>query len=240
MTAFAERLGKTLGEMDVPATQRQLAQLETYHRLLVDWNTRMDLTAVLEEEEMIDRHYADSATLLTGDFIPQGARAIDVGTGAGFPGVPLAILRPDVEVTLLDALGKRCTFLEAVVKALSLRCRVMHGRAEDAGRDVAMREGFDVALSRAVAPLPVLLEYTLPLVRVGGAAVAMKGPGVHEEWDQGRRAAHLLGGRLREPVAALIPGHAEWNHLIVACEKQRPTPRLYPRRAGTPKKEPLG
>lgn len=240
MNAFTQRLSRSLSAMGVEATDTQLIQFERYHALLLDWNTRMDLTAVLEEDEMIDRHYVDSVTPLTGDFIPQGAKVIDVGTGAGFPGVPLAILRPDIEVTLLDALGKRCTFLEAVVKALSLSCRVIHSRAEDAGRDKTLRERFDVVLSRAVAPLPVLLEYTLPLSRVGGAVVAFKGPGVREEWDQGRRAAHLLGGRLSEPVLVSIPGREDWNHLIVSCGKEKPSPRIYPRKAGIPKKTPLG
>ena len=240
MSALTERLNQSLLAMGVTVTQRQLSQFETYHQMLMDWNTRMDLTAVLEEEEMIDRHYVDSASLLTFDWIAPGTKAIDVGTGAGFPGVPLAILRSDIDMTLLDALGKRCAFLEAVVKALSLNCRVIHGRAEDAGRDAALREAFGAVLSRAVAPMPVLLEYTLPLARVGGAVIAFKGPGVREEWDQGRRAAYLLGGKLSEPVEVSIPGRADWHHLLVQCQKEHPTPRPYPRKAGTPKKEPLG
>jgi 16S rRNA (guanine527-N7)-methyltransferase len=239
VSALKEHLENSLKAMGIAAEERQIEQFERYHALLMDWNTRMDLTAVLEEAEMIDRHYIDSAAPLTGDWIKQGAQVIDVGTGAGFPGIPLAILRPDITVTLLDSLGKRCTFLKAAVQALGLSARVVNARAEDAGQDSALRECFDVVLSRAVAPLPVLLEYALPLARVGGVSLAFKGPGVKDEWDQGRRAAHLLGGTLCEPAAVRIPQRTEWNHLLVACQKVRPTPRMYPRRAGTPKKEPL-
>lgn len=239
-SAFKTRLLHALEAMGIKATQQQIGLFAHYHRLLLEWNERMDLTAVLEEDEMIDRHYVDSASPLRGDFIGHGAQVVDVGTGAGFPGIPLAILRPDITVTLLDALAKRCAFLEAVTEALSLPCRVVHGRAEDAGRDAVLREGFDVVLSRAVAPLSVLLEYTLPLARVGGRAIAFKGPNVGEEWAQGERAANALGGALTQCVRTDIPGRPEWQHQLVICEKQRKTPRAYPRKAGTPKREPLG
>lgn len=240
MNSSFERLFQSLKTMNIPVSYDQIEQFARYHEMLLEWNTRMDLTAVMDETEMIDRHYVDSASPLTGDWITQGARIIDVGTGAGFPGIPLAILRPDVHVTLLDAQEKRCTFLETVTKALSLSCEVIHARAEDAGRDGALRGRFDAVVSRAVALLPTLLEYTLPLTRVGGVSLCFKGPGVAQEWEQGRRAAYLLGGRLLNQVPVYIPGREEWQHLLVVCKKEKDTPRIYPRRAGTPKRAPLG
>lgn len=234
-----ERLQAGLERLGVAADGVTLDRLARYHALLTEWNTRIDLTAVLEPEEMVDRHYLDSAAPLALDLIPQGARVIDVGTGAGLPGIPLCILRPDLRVTLLDAQRKRVTFLQAAIEALELPAQAVHMRAEDAARDEARREAYDVAVSRAVAATPTLLELTLPFVRVGGRAIAWKGPGLQAELEQARRAAHLLGGALEGVLDAPVPGR-DWQHVLLVCAKRQKTARQYPRRAGLPGKNPLG
>lgn len=165
---------------------------------------------------------------------------IDVGTGAGLPGIPLALACPNLRVTLMDAQQKRLTFLQAVKDALGLEnVTLLHCRAEDAGRNPALREQFDLAAARAVAPLSVLAEYLLPLVRVGGRALCWKGPALLAELPQGRRAAHLTGGRAEEPIPCEIPGR-DWQHLLLPIRKVSPTARAYPRKAGLPAKKPLG
>lgn len=234
-----ERLQAGLERLGVAADGVALDRLARYHALLTEWNARIDLTAVLEPEEMVDRHYLDSAAPLALDLIPQGARVIDVGTGAGLPGIPLCILRPDLRVTLLDAQRKRVTFLQAAIEALDLPAQAVHMRAEDAARDEAHREAYDVAVSRAVAATPTLLELTLPFVRVGGRAIAWKGPGLQAELEQARRAAHLLGGALEGVLDAPVPGR-DWQHVLLVCAKRQKTARQYPRRAGLPGKNPLG
>lgn len=234
-----ERLQAGLERLGVAADGVALDRLARYHALLTEWNARIDLTAVLEPEEMVDRHYLDSAAPLALGLIPQGARVIDVGTGAGLPGIPLCILRPDLRVTLLDAQRKRVTFLQAAIEALDLPAQAVHMRAEDAARDEAHREAYDVAVSRAVAATPTLLELTLPFVRVGGRAIAWKGPGLQAELEQARRAAHLLGGALEGVLDAPVPGR-DWQHVLLVCAKRQKTARQYPRRAGLPGKNPLG
>ena len=234
-----ERLQAGLERLGVAADGVTLDRLARYHALLTEWNARIDLTAVLDPEEMVDRHYLDSAAPLALGLIPQGARVIDVGTGAGLPGIPLCILRPDLRVTLLDAQRKRVTFLQAAIEALELPAQAVHMRAEDAARDEARREAYDVAVSRAVAATPTLLELTLPFVRVGGRAIAWKGPGLQAELEQARRAAHLLGGALEGVLDAPVPGR-DWQHVLLVCAKRQKTARQYPRRAGLPGKNPLG
>lgn len=217
-------------------------RLACYHRLLLDWNTRMDLTAVSGDEEMLDRHYMDSLMALTvpGLLLTEGT-LIDVGTGAGFPGLPLAMACPQVQVTLMDALQKRLTFLSAVVEELGLpNVTLVHARAEDGARNPLYREKYDVAVARAVAPLSVLSEYLLPFVKIGGKAICWKGPALAEELLQGRRAAFLLGGKVQEPIPLVMPGRENWQHTLLPVEKVSKTSKTYPRKAGTPTKKPLG
>ena len=234
-----DRLARGLEAMGIPADKTALDRFEMFHALLDEGNKKMDLTAVMEEDERVDRHDLDSAAPLAKGLLPEGARIIDVGTGAGFPGIPLLILRPDLKLTLLDAQAKRIHFLEGVLAQLSLTAVTLHARAEDAARLPEHREAYDAAVSRAVAPSPVLQELTLPFVRVGGKAIAWKGPGAEEEWERAKRAAFVLGGALRPPEPAPVPGRPEWNHVLLISEKERPTPKAYPRKAGTPSKKPL-
>ena len=233
-------LAARLKECGIPFDPDLPEKLLRYHALLMDWNTRMDLTAVTDEAEMMDRHYVDSLMALRFDMIPRKGRIIDVGTGAGFPGMPLALACPEAQVTLMDAQQKRLTFLQAVIDDLHVRnVTLVHSRAEDGARLPLYREQYDLAVARAVAPLAVLAEYLLPYVRVGGSALCWKGPALQEEIQQGRRAAHLLGGKVGEPVVCEFPGRA-WQHLLLPIQKKEKTARQYPRKAGTPGKSPLG
>ena len=235
-----ERLLRGLDALGIAADETALERFEAFHAILDEYNRKMDLTAVLEEDERVDRHDLDSAAPLAMGLLDQGAKVIDVGTGAGFPGMPLLILRPDLRMTFLDALQKRIAFLQDALARLGLSAETLHARAEDAGRMREHRETYDAALSRAVAGSAVLQELTLPFVRTGGIAVAWKGPGAAEEWQQAKRAAFLLGGALREPVPAPVPGRPEWGHVLLITDKIKNTPGIYPRRAGLPAKKPLG
>lgn len=213
------------------------ARLAGYHEMLLEWNEKMDLTNV-PEEEMAVRHYGDSLLPLGhAEWFKQGAKLIDVGTGAGFPGLMLAIARPDMQVTLLDAQRKRCDFLSAVCEKLQLKnVTVLHSRAEDGARG-ALRETMDIAVARAVAPLNVLAEYLVPYVRVGGYALCWKGPAVKEELTAGKKAAVILGAKAEELDRLPIEGR---EHYIQPLKKIQPTARRYPRKSGTPGKDPLG
>ena len=225
----------------IPLSAAAAEGLAVYHAMLLDWNTRMDLTAVTEEDEMLDRHYVDSLTPLKVDgLIPSGAFVVDVGTGAGLPGLPLAIARPDLRVTLLDAQQKRLIFLQAVVDALGLRnVTLLHARAEDAARRPDLRQRCDLATARAVAATPVLAEYLLPFVRPGGLALCWKGPALTAELPQARRAAAILGGTILDPIPTPFPGR-DWQHYLLPIRKVSATPKKYPRKAGIPGREALG
>lgn len=215
-------------------------KLEIWFQLLTAWNGKMDLVAEAPEEELADRHFTDSLTVLKTDLLDGAASLIDVGTGAGFPGMALALARPELRVTLLDSQQKRLNFLAEVIRETgSENVTLVHARAEDGGRKPELRERFDLAAARAVAPLSVLCEYLLPYVRTGGRALCWKGPALGEEMGAGRRAAFLLGGRLQEPVAMNTAGR-DWDHVILPISKVSPTPKGYPRRAGMPKTKPLG
>ena len=224
--------------MGLVITEPQAAQFERYHALLTEANGRMNLTRVPEDPaEAIDRNYLDCAAALVGGF-PEVATAVDVGSGAGFPGIPLAILLPDTRFTLIDALGKRVDFLGEVIAALGLNAEALHLRAEDAARRADLREAFDLATARAVAPMNVLSEYLLPFVKVGGHGLALKGPGLGEELEQAENALALLGGRLERVAPLPIPGR-DWDHRAAWIAKVSPTPQRYPRRAGVVEKKPL-
>lgn len=234
-----ERLVNGLTQMGVSFDQRAIERFEAFHSILDEYNAKMDLTAVLDEDERVDRHDLDSAAPLAQGLLMQEARVIDVGTGAGFPGMPLLILRPDLRMTFLDALNKRILFLNDALARLDLKAETLHARAEDAARLPAHREAYDAAVSRAVAGTATLQELMLPFVRTGGLAIAWKGPGVAQELVSARRAAFVLGGTVRGVTSAPIPGREDWQHVLLLTDKTGKTPKAYPRKAGTPGKRPL-
>ncbi len=214
----------------------QLDTFERYYRELIDWNARVNLTAITERDQVTVKHFLDS--LSVAPLVPPTASVVDIGAGAGLPGIPLKIALPHLRLTLMDATRKKVDFLQHIIAALALQeTRAVQARAEDLGRDPAYREQFDVALARAVAPLPVLAEYALPLVRVGGAFIAQKGIAIEEELQRAEHAIARLGGRVREVRVVQLPG-LEPRHLIVV-DKTAPTPSGYPRRAGIPERKPL-
>jgi len=210
----------------------QLALFETYYAMLADWNTRVNLTAITEPEDVAKKHFLDS--LAAAPYLKPSASIVDVGTGAGFPGLPLLIFRPDLKVTLMDSLQKRLVFLEAVCKELKLKAELVHTRAEDAGQNPKYREKFDVALTRAVSALPVLCELTLPLVKVGGTSIAYKGDSAEELAASGNALSVLHATAER----VVIPADYGARELVILT-KNGTTPKQYPRKAGTPSKNPL-
>ena len=241
----APQLGFTLSE-------RQLEQFQLYYEMLVDWNNRVNLTAILDYEGVQLRHFLDSLTvgaallneIGTGgrraDTSPQGLRLIDIGTGAGFPGVPLKIAWPDIHLTLADSIAKRTNFLKELVAALGLSdVDVLTARAEELGQDKAHRKRHDVATARAVASLPVLCEYCLPLVNPGGWMLAPKKGDISQELDDAKKAARVLGGGGPKMHRFLLPGEQEERY-VVAIKKVKPTPPGYPRKVGLAKLKPLG
>jgi len=235
LVAGAQELGITL-------TNHHLDSFDICYRKLVDWNQCFNLTAITDREGVLVRHFLDSLSclkVLPGAELAAGARVIDVGAGAGFPGLPLKLVCPEMRLTLLEATGKKVTFLEHMVHALGLTgVEMVHGRAEELGRDPAHREQYDWALARAVAKMPTLAEYLLPLVRVGGAMLAQKGEDAAAEVHGADNAIVTLGGRVRRLVPVELRGLAETRYLVVV-DKTAATPEKYPRRAGMPQKRPL-
>ena len=224
--------------MGIPMSQGQAEQFEIYHDMLVEANARMNLTRVPGDPgEAADRNYLDCIAVLAEGPLP-AAKAVDVGSGAGFPGIPLAIMQPDTRFTLVDALSKRVDFLRAVIERLGLNAEALHLRAEDAARRPDLRERFDLATARALAPMNALCEYLLPLVRVGGHMLALKGPGLDGELDGAANALSLLGGEVQRIQPLAIPSR-DWDHRAAWIAKVSPTPDRYPRRAGMAEKRPL-
>lgn len=224
----------------IALTSTQVQAFEVYYEQLVEWNKRANLTNVIEYEEVQVKHFLDSLSCLQvlTELAP-ATRCIDIGAGAGFPGLPLRIACPQMRLTLLEATRKKVLFLEHMVKELGLRdVQVIRGRAEELGRQAGHRQVYDVALARAVAELSVLLEYALPLLKVEGIFVAQKGGDIEDEVEGAGPAMNLLGGRLKEVREVRLPGLDDPRHLVVV-EKVARTPDKYPRRPGIPGKRPL-
>ena len=231
-------------EISVPLSAESIRAFLEYARLLKEWNEKMNLTNITDDKGIAIRHFIDSLTLvshLEEECVKKGKMnlsLIDVGTGAGFPGIPLKVAMPSLEVTLLDSLRKRVGFLDAVCEALELKgITTVHSRAEDAGLSKQYREKYDVATARAVASLPVLCEYCLPFVKIGGIFLAMKG-NVEEEAEAAKKAIVTMGGTLETLHHFMLPG-TDMKRSIIVIRKVRPTPAKYPRQAGKPEKEPI-
>jgi 16S rRNA (guanine527-N7)-methyltransferase len=217
----------------------QLSALSLYERELLDWNTRFNLTAIRDPREIRIKHFLDSLTCLMALRETPVDRLIDVGTGAGFPGIPIKIIYPKMQLTLVESVGKKAEFCRHVANILDLKkVEVVQERAEVLGQNPSYREQFDWAVARAVAILPVLAEYLLPLVHVGGSMLAMKGENGPAEAHSSERALRVLGGHLRQLLPVTLPGVAEERYLVVV-DKVAATPKGYPRKVGVPAKRPL-
>jgi 16S rRNA (guanine527-N7)-methyltransferase len=241
----ASQLGFTL-------SPSQLEQFQLYYDTLMDWNSRMNLTAITDYDLVQVRHFLDSLTVAAAllselrdnhpaiEALPDNFRLIDIGTGAGFPGVPLKILWPHIDLTLNDSIGKKTTFLSELARILDLPgVDVVTARAEELGQNRAYRQRYDLVTARAVSALPVLCEYCLPLARVGGRVLAPKKGDISQELSEGRRAARLLGGRLGKSYSFTLPGDEE-PRTVISVRKVAPTPPGYPRRVGLARSQPLG
>jgi 16S rRNA (guanine527-N7)-methyltransferase len=228
-----------LEQLNINATPEILDKFEKLKDLLIEWNEKINLTAIIESREVDIKHFVDSATCIATGYIKNGDQVIDVGTGAGFPGVPVKILDDSLKVTLLDSLNKRIKYLEDVVNKLELKdVKLVHSRAEDGGINKLYREKYDIALSRAVASMNVLCEYCLPFVKVGGYFICQKGPSYKEELDNAAKAIEVLGGKIKE-VKNYKLADSDITHYVIIIEKVKATPSKYPRKAGKPAAEPI-
>ena len=237
MSEFQKILTDTLSAFDIVLTENQLAQLKQYYELLIEWNEKMNLTALTAPEDVALKHFADSLLLLRYCDIEKEARVIDVGTGAGFPGMVIKIARPDIQLTLLDSLQKRLGFLDEVCNELGFDdVELIHSRAEDGSR-TELRDSFDIAVSRAVASLNTLCEYDMPYVKVGGRFIAMKGKEAQEEMAAAENAIHTLGGELLQKHDFILGEAGERS--IIEIKKIAATPDAYPRRSKHIKNKPL-
>ena len=217
----------------------QLDKFEVYYHELIEWNKRMNLTRITDCEEVQLKHFLDSLTVLTAVQLTKGLRVIDVGTGAGMPGIPLKIVSPGIDLTLLEATGKKAKFLEHIVSVLGLEgVEIVSSRAEETGHNTMYREKFSLALSRAVAPLPVAVELSLPFCQVGGLCVTLKKGNIEAEVQQSLKAIGIMGSRLREVKPVALAGLDDKRYLVI-IEKLKPAPPQYPRRPGMPAKKPI-
>mgnify|MGYP002797082908 CR=1 FL=1 len=223
--------------LNIPISGEMEGQFKTYREMLLSWNEKMNLTAISEPDEVTVKHFLDS--IAGENHIPQGASVIDVGTGAGFPGLPLKIVRKDIRLTLLDSLNKRLVFLQEIARAMQFQdIAFVHQRAEDAGHTAQYREQFDIAVSRAVAPLNVLLEYCMPFVKIGGYFLAYKGKEAEMEAAAAKNALAKTGGKI-ECIEPVVLPDASLEHKIIVIRKMTACDKNLPRKAGTPSKKPL-
>ena len=232
-------LTEKVKELSILLNDKQIQQFEQYYNILVEWNKVMNLTAITEYEEVVEKHFLDSLTIVNAIHVEKIETLIDVGTGAGFPGIPLKIAFPHLKVTLLDSLNKRIKFLNEVIDLLELNdIKAIHGRAEDYAKQAEYREQYDICVSRAVASLATLSEYCLPYVKVDGLFVPYKSGEIDEELKSSEKAVSILGGKVEEVVKFQLPG-TDIGRSFVKIHKIKETKKKYPRKAGMPTKEPL-
>ena len=234
-----EILKRGTEEMGIEISHKQAEQFIKYKDILLEWNRKMNLTTITEEREIIIKHFLDSLSCIQTKYLKNTGKMIDIGTGAGFPGIPLKIILPDIKLTLLDSLKKRIGFLEEVCAELDLGgIEFIHGRAEDFGQNKNYREKYKYVVSRAVAALNVLTEYCLPFAQVGGHFICQKGPKLIEEIKDAQKAIKILGGKVVEQIKIELP-FSDRDHHILVVEKIKQTPIKYPRKAGKPSKNPI-
>lgn len=242
MTAeFKDRLSRELNQFSIILENLQINQFYQYYELLDEWNKVMNLTAITDQKEVITKHFVDSLALVKamGEISTKEYKIIDIGTGAGFPGIPLKIAFPQLKITLMDSLNKRIKFLNEVIEQLGLKeITAMHSRAEDLGRDKDYREKYDLSVSRAVANLSTLSEYCMPFVKPGGFFISYKSGKIEEELSSAKHAIFLLGGKVNRIESFTLDG-AEAERTLIKIEKVSEISKRYPRKAGVPGKEPL-
>ncbi len=228
-----------LDELQVSLTNEQFQQFLLYYEMLVEKNKVMNLTAITEYEDVVEKHFLDSLSLVKAVSLDGKKTILDLGTGAGFPGIPLKIAFPNLKIVLMDSLNKRIVYLNEVISRLELKdIRAVHGRAEEMGRNQEYREKFDLCVSRAVANLSSLSEYCIPFVKKGGNFISYKSGDVKEELDQARKAMNVLGGDLKDVLKFQLP-NTEMGRSLIIVDKIKSTPRAYPRKAGTPSRDPI-
>ena len=231
---FKIELKRACEKNKIMLLEEQIEKFYKYMNLLIEWNQKINLTAIVEPKEIIQKHFIDSMSVL--NYIQDKKNIIDVGTGAGFPGIPIKIANPNINVTLLDSLQKRVNFLSEVVSQLELdKIKAVHSRAEDYAKE--NRESYDVAISRAVANMSTLVEYLLPYVKQDGIVICMKGPNIEDELEKSKKAISILGGKIEHIEHLFLDEEMERNLIII--RKIKPTPKQYPRKAGKPAKEPI-
>ena len=236
---FKEKLKARALKEEISLSPKQLDQFELFYNMLIETNKSMNLTAITDEDEVIEKHFIDSLSCRRVMDMTKVKTCIDVGTGAGFPGIPLKIVRPDLKITLVDSLNKRINFLNIVIDELELKnITAVHSRIEDFGKNKQYREKFDYVTARAVANLAVLSEYLLPIIKVGGQAIGMKGSNVKEELVDGKNAIGVLGGKLSCVDEFVLPDSDIFRNVVV-IDKIKNTPGRFPRKAGVPSKEPI-
>ena len=232
-------LDKKLRDLSIELNDDQKEQFIHFYKLLVEWNKVMNLTAITEPDEVVEKHFIDSLSIIKAVEMKDIHTLIDIGTGAGFPGIPLKIAFPDIEITLLDSLNKRVKFLNTVIDELKLeKISALHGRAEDFAKKDDYREKYDICVSRAVANLSTLSEYCLPYVKIGGMFVPYKSGEIDEELNNSKKAVQILGGNIADVVKFQLPG-TDIGRSFIRINKTKNTPKNYPRKAGLPSKEPL-
>lgn len=232
-------LEQKIGELGIKQDQNQLERFHKFYQLLIEWNKVMNLTGITEYEDVVEKHFVDSLSIIKAIDLSRIHTVIDVGTGAGFPGIPLKIAFPHLRVVLLDSLNKRIKFLDEVISQLGLtEIRTIHGRAEEYARKEEYREQFDLCVSRAVANLSTLSEYCLPYIQVGGIFVPYKSGEIDDEVEQSKKAVRILGGNIKEVMKFELPG-TDIHRSFVLIHKEQHTQKKYPRKAGIPAKEPL-
>lgn len=232
-------LRKGLEDLGLDVSDKMLNDFRVYRDILVEWNQKMNLTGIEDEREVYVKHFIDSVSAVKKGYVKDGMSIIDVGTGAGFPGLPLRICLNNTKVTLLDSLNKRINFLQEVSKSVDIDdIEFIHGRAEDFGKNPKYREQYDIATARAVAGLPVLMEFCVPFVKVGGYFVCLKGPNADLELEESKKAMEILGVEFIEKIDVVLPD-VDLKHNILVFKKTNNTPEKYPRKAGKPVKTPI-
>lgn len=234
-----EKFKNGLQQLHIALSEKQMEQFLQYYELLVEKNKVMNLTAITEFDEVVEKHFLDSVSLTQQLDLHQPLKVLDLGTGAGFPGIPLKIVFPELEITLMDSLNKRVLFLQDVISSLQLEnIEAVHGRAEEAAKNKKYRESFDLCVSRAVANISTLSEYCLPFVKIGGSFISYKSSTIEDELEDGKKGIAILGGKVKDVYKFTLPD-SELQRSFVIIEKEKKTPKAYPRKAGTPSKEPL-